>query len=85
MKGVYEETLWRVVDSHWTCIERTCRIEGLKGESHVLPAYCLAQYLWLLGFNIPDTIEYCLARNKDCKLKYRNNGGTIHIFVSPNK
>lgn len=71
------ETRWRLVDSHWRCIE---------GNDPILTQNMwLADYLWHYGFNIPEQITYCLAESSylpETSLKYRVFGGTIHIFIN---
>lgn len=76
-----EHTKWRVADSHWTCIYRSL----VTNKEVTCTEYCsnLVDYLWMLGFDIPESITYCLAQNDNYKLKYRVAGGLIDIFVSP--
>lgn len=45
---------------------------------------CLAEYLWLLGFDIPETITYCVANTTDVKITYRVLGGAIFVKAVPN-
>lgn len=68
-----EHTIWRVVDSHWRCINNTA-IDC-----------CLADYLWYYGFNIPEAITYCLADNGRFTLKFRHDGGCISCYINPSK
>ena len=83
MKGfLTEKTIWRIVDSHWINIERIF-INAKHEESHELYSGVLADYLWLIGFDIPDCIQYCLAENDEYKLKFRKHGGLITIFINP--
>lgn len=63
--------IFKIVDSHWTCI-----------NDPSIP--CLADYLWSFGFDIPETIDYCLASNDRYRLKFRCYGGKIIIYIHPN-
>lgn len=85
MKGfVNEHTIWRVVDSHWVNIART--FKNLDGSAnHTLLNGTLADYLWLIGLDIPEYITYCLAETDEYKLKFRHYGANINIYLSPNK
>lgn len=65
-------SLWRVIDDHWICVN--------DSEIHE----CLAEYLLNHGFDIPDCITYCLAENERFKLKFRQSGGLISVFISSN-
>lgn len=62
-------TIWRVIDSHWTCI------------SEAMP-FTFIEYLGKYGFgDLPDTINYCLAESRDYTLKFRHTGGKIEVFI----
>lgn len=65
------ETIWRVVDSHWRCI------------NHPEITACLADYLWQYGFDIPATITDCLAENVNYSLQFRQFSGEITVFINP--
>lgn len=79
-----EQTVWKLVDSHWVNVERNFT-DNDGNVSHTLIDGTLADYLWLAGYDIPDTISYCLARNeqKQTELKFRVFGGHITVFLSP--
>lgn len=65
-------SLWRIVDDHWLCVN----------DSDIKDT--LSHYLWIHGFDIPADITYCLAENERYKLKFRQSGGLISVFISPN-
>lgn len=61
---------WREIDSIWRCI-------------NVQMDMTLADFLWLHGFDIPESITYCIAENDYYWLKFRHSGGLIDIFIKP--
>ena len=63
-------TQWRVVDSHWRCIN----VPDLD--------LVLCEFLNHFGFDVPECITYCLAESfQGYALKYRHFGGTINIYI----
>lgn len=78
--NIVEKTIWQLVDSHWTCINREYNCDGneIKQADYGLT---LAEYLWLRGFDIPETITYCLAKTERYELKYRVYGGQIIVYL----
>lgn len=77
-----EHTIWRVVDSHWVNVSREFVLNKSVRNTDLYDGV-LADYLWLIGFDIPETITYCLAENSDTHMKFRKYGGNIDIFVRP--
>ena len=67
-------TIWRAVDSAFRCV---CCEGGERPDSSVT----LARYLLDYGFDIPETITYCLAENETFSLKYRVFGANIDVFI----
>lgn len=78
--NITENTKWRVIDSHWRCVYRKYIQDNIEVE---MDEYCqtLADYLWMIGFDIPESIKYCIAENDRYWLKFRHSGGVIDIFV----
>lgn len=78
--NITENTKWRVIDSHWCCVYRKYIQDNTEVE---MTEYCktLADYLWMIGFDIPESIKYCIAENGRYWLKFRRAGGVIDIFV----
>lgn len=76
MKNYVGRSIWRVVDSHWSCIDSTCQ-QSLVGMS-------LCVFLDFLGINLPDYLMYGLFYMNDYHVKYRHYGGQITIYVSLN-
>lgn len=81
---VFEESLWREIDGKWRCIERTIHTAG-EPDCNELPSCVLADYMLNLGFSVPENCSYCLCETSQYKMKYRNTGGLIHLFIKPNK
>ena len=74
-------TIWTIIDSHWCNIQRC-----YSDDCQSLPLFngFLSDYLWSLGFDIPESITYCLAENKSYCIKFRQFGSKIHLYVRPN-
>ena len=81
---ITEKTQWRIIDDHWTNVYRDFH-QDKNVHSSTLYNGVLADYLWLVGFDIPDSINYCLAENSEYELKFRKLGGMITIFLRPRK
>lgn len=61
---------YKIVDSHWICVND-------PSEKRFL-CDLLSDY----GFGcLPDWITYCLANNGRYSLKYRVFGGSIHLYI----
>lgn len=72
--GSWFETIWTIVDSHWTCIASSQTHDEKRG---------LVNYLLDFGFEVPGTIKYCIARNESYEMKFREYGAFIHIYIKP--
>lgn len=81
---ICEKTEWRIVDGHWINVYRDFQINNIEHNSTLYDG-CLADYLWLVGFDIPETINYCLAENSEYTLKFRKFGGKITVYLRPFK
>lgn len=85
MKNFFlEETKWRLIDDHWKCVSRFY-FESVMSEP-ITTEYVgtLADYLWILGFDIPDKITFCLAEDRDYKIKFIHTDGLINVYLKPN-
>lgn len=78
-----EHTIWRVVDSHWVC-NLAELVSGRTTTPFNTGCRLLCDYLYHLGFDIPDCIDYCLATNLVWRLKFRRFGNSIHLYVTKN-
>lgn len=83
MKNFKQEvTKWRCVDSHWVNIEREFTASDGTINKTLLNG-TLADYMFIIGMDIPDYINYCLAEVSDVSMKFRKFGGTITIYLQP--
>lgn len=83
MKGFEtEHTIWRIVDNHWVNVSREFVLNKNVRNTDLFSGV-LADYLWMIGFDIPETIMYCIAENSDTYMKFRRYGGNIDIFIRP--
>lgn len=77
-------TRWRVVDSHWRCVEQSVTLQdGTSCPFTPAGMPCLAEYLLDYGFKIPGCITYCLAENDRFRIKYRVHGGSVNLYINP--
>lgn len=77
-------TRWRVVDSHWRCVEQSVTLQdGTQCPFTPAGMPCLAEYLLDYGFKIPECITYCLAENDCFRIKYRVHGGSVNLYINP--
>lgn len=68
------KSVWRVVDSHWTCIDSTSKCVLYKSS--------LCDFLSDLGISLPDYLTYGLFETSEFTVKFRHFGGTITIYVN---
>lgn len=77
------KTIWTIEDSHWVCVlhmQMNSFTDIKVLENYQVP---LKQFLWSNGFDIPETITYCVAKNSIAELYYRVFSNKIICYLIP--